>query len=160
MGARYDREPYEASFIVGYAGGSPCGIRIAAHRLRDDADAHLGASGDLPESFSTGSGVGEPGTNPPGHVSKCSLSGVGFPGSESRREHAGATDGDMDLCSLRNVSWSLLWAVRPLWTRLRLRCRRFCGQASPRGTQLCLFWRSILRPVLLFLYSAEHSLSV
>src|SRR5579885_513412 len=160
MGAGYDREAYETSFTVEYAGGSPCGIRIAAHRLRDHADAHLGASGDLPEPFSTGSGIGEPGTNPPGHVPECSLAGLGFAGSESRRQHAWATDGDLDLCSLRNVSRPLLWTVRSVWTRLRLRRRRLCGEASPRRTELWLFLRRILRPVLLLLYSAEHSLSV
>ena len=143
-----------------------CAIRfgwLLNHRI-----AYSGASRFPQQPFPAGPAGGSGWSDSPRDVAEWSVAGLGFARSTRARGDERPDDGDLDLRQLCAGIW--IRRVRWIWSRIWLRAIRIRRRifwwwrrrrADPsRRARFRFRGRSLLRSVLLFLYSAEHSVSV
>ena len=128
------------------------------NKLRDAGEPDFRAPRYFQFSFATRPGAGATRADSLRDVDECGLAGLGFARPKSRRRNARPFYRNLDLRgkSIRAV-WRCLLAVLRLrsgilwrfWRRLRVR-----PNASPRSL-IHFLRRSVLRPLLLLLHSAD-----
>ena len=127
---------HEAWVFCSHIDARPCDGSDRSHQLLNTANANFRPSRSLPNSLASRPGARKPGPNPHRHVTNSRVAGLGLARSKDRGQHGRWSHGDLGLRLLCNV----LSAVRTVGLLGFLR-------------------GSLLRSILLFIHSTEHSLS-